>query len=463
MEQEQRVMNDNIFRANDIRGIVEKDFTDDVVFDLGRAFGTYMRRRGHHHVVIGHDLRLSSPHLAHVYMQGVLSTGMNVLFIGQVTTPALYFAILHYGTDGGTMITGSHNPKPYNGFKMCEGLDSVYGDEIQKLKEMIKVGDFNQAKGSREERDIMPDYLAMLKTKFSFKKKLKIVIDAGNATAGPIAPQLWREFGHEVVELYCEPDGNFPNHLPDPCVPKYMVDLAARVVAEGADIGIGYDGDADRVGAVDDKGRYIFADRLLVLFAQDVLKKRPGSTIIFDVKCTLALPEAIERAGGVPLMWKTGHSMQKAKMKETGAPFAGELSGHIFFKDDFFGFDDGIYASGRLLQIVSESEKKLSDIMDEIPIYPSTEEIRLDCADEVKFEIVGRLIKDFHANYKVFDIDGARVDFGDGWGLVRGSNTEPNLVVRLEAKTRQRLREIIMIFKDHFDRYPEIRYSRNQF
>ena len=456
-------MNENIFRANDIRGIAEKDFTDDVVQNLGKAFGSYMRRRSHRLLVIGHDLRLSSPHLAQVYMKGVLSTGMNVIFVGQVTTPALYFAILHYGVDGGVMITGSHNPKPYNGFKMCEGLDSVYGEEIIRLKKMILGGDFEQGSGVLEQRDIMPDYLAMLKSKFTFANKLKIVIDAGNATAGPIAPALWRSFGHEVIELYCEPDGNFPNHLPDPCVPRYMEDLAARVAAEGADIGLGYDGDSDRVGAVDDRGRYIFADRLLVLFAQDVLKKRPGATIIFDVKCTLALPEAIERAGGVPLMWKTGHSMQKAKMKETGAPFAGELSGHIFFKDDFFGFDDGIYASGRLLQIVAGSNLKFSEMMDEIPVYPSTEEILLDCADEVKFDVVAGLVRDFGVNYQVFDVDGARVDFGDGWGLVRASNTEPNLVVRFEAKTEERLRELVEIFKDHFDRYPQIRYSREQF
>jgi len=457
------MMNEMIFRANDIRGIVERDFPDKVVFDLGRAFGTAMNRKRCTKLILGHDLRLSSPHLAQVYMQGLQSAGITVWFLGQVTTPAMYYAIIYFGADGGVMITGSHNPKPYNGFKMCEGVASVYGDEILKLRDIIKTNDFIVQDGTVEKRDIMPEYIRMLKSKFRFSKRLKIVIDAGNATAGPIAPQLWRDLGHEVVELYCEPDGNFPNHLPDPCVPKYMKDLADRVLVEKADVGIGYDVDSDRLGAVDDRGRYIFADRLLALFAQDVLKRRPGAEIIFDVKCSLALPEAIMRAGGKPLMWKTGHAMQKAKMKEIGSPFAGELSGHVFFNDDFYGFDDGIYASGRLLQIIADSSRPFSELIDEIPVFPSTEEIRVDCADEVKFKVVSRLVKDFENDYSVISIDGARVDFGDGWGLVRASNTEPNLVVRLEAKTKRRLLEIIQIFMNRFDRYPEIKYSHSQF
>ena len=456
-------MNETIFRANDVRGIVERDFSDDVVSGLGKAYGSYMRRRGHQKLVVGHDLRPSSPHLAKTFMQGLQSTGIHIVFVGQVTTPALYFAIVQWDLDGGCMITGSHNPKPYNGFKMCEGLGSVYGEEIQKLKEMIKTEDFEQAAGALEEKDIMPQYMSMLKSKFQFDRKLKIVIDAGNATAGPIAPPLWRDYGHEVIELYCEPDGNFPNHLPDPCVPKYMRDMAELVVQHGADVGIGYDGDSDRLGAVDDTGEYIFADRLVALFAQDVLKNKPKSPIIFDVKCSMALPEAIKKAGGQPVMWKTGHSMQKAKMKELNAPFAGELSGHVFFKDDFYGFDDGIYASGRLLQIIANAGKPFSDIVQDVPVFPSTEEIRVDCADEVKFDVVANLVKDFSKEYNVIDVDGARVEFGDGWGLVRASNTEPNLVIRFEAKTTERLAEIIEIFKDQFDKYPDIKYSRDDF
>jgi phosphomannomutase/phosphoglucomutase len=456
-------MNETIFRANDVRGIVERDFADDVVSGLGKAYGSYMRRRGHKKLVVGHDLRISSPHLAKIFMQGLQSTGIHIVFIGQVTTPALYFAIVHWNLDGGCMITGSHNPKPYNGFKMCEGLGSVYGEEIQKLKELIKSRDFEQAAGALEGKDIMPEYIGMLKSKFQFERKLTIVIDAGNATAGPIAPQLWRDYGHEVIELYCEPDGNFPNHLPDPCVPKYMRDMADLVVQHNADIGIGYDGDADRLGAVDDTGEYIFADRLVALFAQDVLKNNPNSPIIFDVKCSMALPEAIKKAGGQPVMWKTGHSMQKAKMKELNAPFAGELSGHVFFKDDFYGFDDGIYASGRLLQIIANADNPFSKIVQDVPVFPSTEEIRVDCADEVKFDVIANLVKDFGKEYHVINVDGARVEFGDGWGLVRASNTEPNLVIRFEAKTAERLAEIIEIFKDRFDKYPDIKYSRDDF
>lgn len=456
-------MNETIFRANDVRGIVERDFTDDVVVSLGKAYGSFMQQRGHQNVVVGHDLRLSSPRLAALFMDGLKSAGLHIIFIGQVTTPALYFSIVQWQLDGGCMITGSHNPKPYNGFKLCEGPASVYGADLQKLKQMILTNNYTSGAGSISHRDIMPEYIAMLKSKFQFPKKLKIVIDAGNATAGPIAPRLWRDYGHEVIELYCEPDGNFPHHLPDPCVPKYMQDLAELVVREGADIGIGYDGDADRLGAVDDTGEYIFADRLLALFAQDVLQNNPGSPIIFDVKCSMALPQAIKQAGGQPIMWKTGHSMQKAKMKELDAPFAGELSGHIFFKDDFFGFDDGIYASGRLLQIIAHSDAKFSEIVSAVPVFPTTEEIRVDCADEVKFNVVANLVKDFAVDYHVIDVDGARVDFGDAWGLVRASNTEPNLVVRFEATTRERLAEIITLFKDRFDKYPDIIYSRDSF
>ena len=455
-------MNESIFRANDVRGIVTRDFPDDLVLKLGKAYGSYMKRRGHQTLTVGHDLRPSSPKLSALFVDGIKSTGLDIHFIGQVTTPALYFAIHHWNLDGGCMITGSHNPKSYNGFKMCEGSASVYGKDIQKLKEMIKAEEFELGAGTVEEKDILPEYLAMLKSKFTFDRPLKIVVDAGNAVAGPIAPKVWREYGHEVIELFCEPDGNFPNHLPDPCVPGYMRDLAKKVVEEKADIGIGYDGDADRLGAVDDQGRYIFADRLLVLFARDVLKRNPGSKIIFDVKCTMALPEDIRKHGGIPIMWKTGHSMQKAKLKETGAPFAGELSGHVLFQDDFYGFDDGIYASGRLLQIVA-ADPPFSRLIDDVQVFPSTEEIRVDCADEVKFDVVDQLVHDFRKEYNVIDVDGARVEFDNGWGLVRPSNTEPNLVVRFEAKSEKRLAEIIRIFIDKFAKYPEIKYSSDKF
>ena len=457
-------MNEGIFREYDIRGIVETDLTDDVVYNLGRAFGTWMKRRGHKVVSIGHDLRLTSPHLHDVYMDALKTTGMDVIDIGQVTTPMLYFSIVHLKTDGGVMITGSHNPIEFNGFKMNEGMASVYGQQIQELKQMILQEDFEKAgPGNVTKRDIYPDYIGVLKSKFNFPKPLKVVIDAGNATAGPIAPGLWSDMGMQVIPLYCEPDGSFPNHLPDPSVPKYMEDLRKKVLEEGADVGIGYDGDADRVGAVDDKGRLIYADTLLALFAKDVLTKKPGAEIIFDVKCSQALPEIIKAHGGVPIMWKTGHSLLKAKMKETGAPFAGEMSGHMFFADDYYGFDDGIYASGRLLQILSNSDKKFSELVDEIPKFESTPEIRVECADQAKFDVVASLVKEFSKEYETIDIDGARVQFGDGWGLVRASNTQPTLVLRFEAKTHERLQEIADLFKEKLSKFPAVKFKDEDF
>ncbi|MDZ7724729.1 MAG: phosphomannomutase/phosphoglucomutase [candidate division KSB1 bacterium] len=456
-------MNTDIFREYDIRGIAETDLTPDTVTALSKGYGSLMVRRGHKTVVLGHDLRLSSPELDRIYLRGLKSTGLHVIRIGQVTTPALYFAILHYNADGGVMITGSHNPIEYNGFKMCEGMGSVYGDDIREILRIIQQNDFIESdSGSDEIRELMPDYIDMLKSKFSFPKSLKVVIDAGNATAGPVAPQLWRDLGMDVVELYCEPDGRFPNHLPDPTVPKYMVDLQKKVLEENADLGIGYDGDSDRVGAVDNKGRLIFADTLLALFSRDVLKTKPGSQIIFDVKCSRALPVEIEKYGGVPVMWKTGHSLLKAKMQETGAPYAGEMSGHMFFADSFYGFDDGIYASGRLMQILSNTDKTFADLVDEIPDFPSTPEIRVSCADHAKFHVVQSLAKDFKDN-KVIDIDGVRVEFKDGWGLVRASNTQPTLVLRFEAETQDRLNAIIDLFKKTLKKYPQVEFDDTDF
>ncbi len=457
------MINPSIFREYDIRGIAEKDFSDAVVNQIGRAYASFMLMRGHKRIAVGHDLRESSPRLSGGFIEALLQSGLDVVNVGQVTTPALYFAILHYQTDGGVMITGSHNPIEFNGFKLNENMRSIYGEDIQTLRDIILANGFEQRESGAEERmDVIPAYLNMLKSKFDFKKKLKIVIDAGNATAGPIAPQLWRDLGHEVIELYCEPDGRFPNHLPDPTVPKYMKDLQIEVLKHGADVGIGYDGDSDRVGAVDDKGRLIFADTLMALFAKDVLTKNPRAEIYFDVKCSMALPRQIEKYGGKPVMWKTGHSVLKAKMKAEGSPFSGELSGHLFFADDFFGFDDGIYASGRLLQMIDNENKPLSALVDEVPSYPSTPEIRVDCADEKKFDIVQNLVDDFK-NEHVIDIDGARVEFDDGWGLVRASNTQPVLVLRFEAETETRLVEIVELFKERLRQYPDVHFTDDQF
>jgi len=457
------VINPNIFREYDIRGIADQDLIDESVELIGKAYATFLGRKGLKTFVVGKDVRLSSDRIQNALIKGITATGCNVIDIGQVPTPVLYFAILHLKADGGVMVTGSHNPIEFNGLKMCEGIASVFGQDIQKIKSIIDQNDFLSGQGNVETQEIVPAYIDMIKSKIKLDRKLKIVIDAGNGTAGVIAPQLWEDLGCEVIQLYCEPDGRFPNHLPDPTVPKYVVDLQKLVLENSADMGIGYDGDSDRLGVIDDKGRIIFADRLIALFSRNVLEKIPGATIVFDVKCSQALPEFVEKYGGKPLMYKTGHSLLKAKMKEEKSPFAGEMSGHIFFGDNFFGFDDGIYASGRLLEIVASSGKKLSELADEIPYFTSTPEIRVDCADDEKFEVVDDLVKSFKKEYDVIDIDGARVLFGDGWGLVRASNTQPVLVLRFEAKTDLRLKEIITIFKNKLKEYDAIKFNENEF
>lgn len=457
------MINPNIFREYDIRGIAENDLTDDVVELIGKAYGSYMRRNGWKKFVVGRDVRLSSERIQNALVKGITSTGGDVIILGQIPTPVLYFAIVDLKVDGGVMVTGSHNPIEFNGLKLCEGIGSIYGEGIQNLKRIIDDSNFESGQGKTEHVDLVPKYVEMIKSKIKLKRKLKIVIDSGNGTAGVIAPQLWEDLGCEVVQLYCEPDGRFPNHLPDPTVPKYVVDLQKKVLETNADMGIGYDGDSDRIGAIDETGRQIYADRLIALFSSDVLKRKPGASIVFDVKCSQALPEYIEKFGGKPLMWKTGHSLLKAKMKEVKSPFAGEMSGHIFFGDDFFGFDDAIYASGRLLQIVANSDKKLSELIDDIPYFISTPEIRVECSDDTKFDIVDDIAKSFKQQYDTIDIDGARVLFGDGWGLVRASNTQPVLVLRFEAKTEQRLKEIISIFKKKLREYPDIKFEDNEF
>lgn len=458
------MLKSTIFREYDIRGIARDDLTDDNVTLLGKGIGSFLRRQGAESLVIGRDVRLSSPRIRNALLEGLLSTGANVIDVGVTLTPVQYFAIIHTDADGGVMITGSHNPIEYNGLKISKkGVVPVYGEQIQQIREIIENQDFETGAGDVVERDVKPDYIQTIKSKLNFKRKLKIVIDAGNGTAGLIAPELWRDMGCEVVELYCEPDGNFPNHLPDPTVLKYVVDLQKKVLEVGADLGIGYDGDSDRVGIIDEQGRMIYADRLLAILSQEVLQRRPGSDIVFDVKCSQALPEMIEKHGGRPVMWKTGHSLLKAKMKELQAPLAGEMSGHIFYADDYFGFDDAIYVSGRLLQFLSQTDRPLSEIVDEIPSFESTPEIRVEATDEDKFNIVRDLVASFKQDHEVIDIDGARVLFGDGWGLVRASNTQPVLVLRFEAKTKSRLQEIVDIFKRKLADYPSVKVSDEDF
>ena len=441
-------MNTNIFREYDIRGIADEDLTDDVVERIGKAYGSTMLRKGHRLISVGRDVRLSSERIKDALIGGILSTGVNVIDVGVVPTPVLYFSIVHLETDGAVMVTGSHNPIEFNGLKMNEGLLSLYGEQIQNLRKMIESVDFEDGNGRLTSTEIIPAYQKMIEERITIRKPFKIVIDAGNGTAGPVAPDVFERLGCKVVRLYCEPDGRFPNHLPDPTVLKYVKDLKEKVIAEEADIGLGYDGDSDRIGVIDERGNVVFADQLLALLAKDVLATNPGGVILFDVKCSQMLPEVIEKAGGKPLMWKTGHSLIKKKLKETGAPLAGEMSGHIFFEDGYFGFDDGIYVSFRLMQYLSTQEKSLGELVDELPKFVSTPEIRIGCPDEDKFDVVRRITEDFKKSYEVIDIDGARVLFGDGWGLVRASNTQPILVLRFEAKTEQRLEEIRRVFRE---------------
>jgi len=446
-----------MFRMYDIRGIADKDLNDEAVEQIGLAYGTFMKRQNRKIVSVGRDVRLSSERIKNALIKGITATGIDVIDIGVCPTPVVYFSIIHLNTDGSVMVTGSHNPIEFNGLKMNLGILSLYGDDIQHLKSLIGKNDFETGTGKVTIKDIIADYKEMLKERIDLARPFKIVIDAGNATAGPIAPEIFRHLGCEVIELYTEPDGRFPNHLPDPTVMKYIKDLQRKVLEEKADFGLGYDGDSDRVGLIDEKGNPVYADKILALLSRDVLERKPGSTILFDVKCSQMLPEEIEKAGGKSIMWKTGHSLMKKKMKEEKAPLAGEMSGHIFFKDGFFGFDDGIYVSLRLTAFLSRQTKTVSQLVDEFPQFVSTPEVRIGCPDEEKFRIVGELVENFRKDYRVIDVDGARVEFGDGWGLVRASNTQPVLVMRFEAKTEKRLGEIQDLFREKLSAFPSVR------
>jgi phosphomannomutase / phosphoglucomutase len=437
-------MNRRIFREYDVRGLHETDLTDPVVTDLGRAFGTTVRRAGGRTVAVGRDFRPSSPRLVAALEKGLLEAGCDVLRVGVVPTPGLYWSIVHLKTDAGVQVTGSHNPSEYNGFKMNLGTASIHGEAIQALLGLIDARDFEKpaAPGTASDHPTEAAYMDMLASKVAPKRRLKVVLDAGNGCAGPVAPEVFRRVGQDVVELFTEPDGTYPNHQPDPTVEANMQDLIRAMKEHGADYGVAYDGDADRVGAVDDRGRIVWGDQILALLAREVLLKYPGAPIVFDVKCSQGLEEDILAHGGRPVMARTGHSVMKARMKEENAPLAGELSGHIFYQDDFFGFDDAIYVSLRLLRVLADSGKTLSELIDSVPQYVATPEIRLDADDDTKFAIVDRVRDHFAKDHEVIAIDGARVKFGDGWALVRASNTQPVLVLRFEARTRERLEQI---------------------
>ena len=432
----------HIFREYDIRGLHATELPDEVAEAVGRAFGTLIRREGGTRMVLGRDVRPSSVRLAEGVMRGARASGVGVESVGLVPTPALYYAVVKSGADGGLQVTGSHNPTEFNGFKMTLPGRPVFGKDIQTMLGWIQRGDLESGAGAASERPILDDYRAMLVEKTPSPRGLKVVMDCGNGCAGTVVPEVFRAMGHTVFPLYAELDGTFPNHLADPTVPKLLVDLIAEVKRRGADLGIGFDGDADRIGAVDSTGRIVFGDQLLALFSRDVLQRVPGAEILFDVKCSQGLGEDIVAHGGKPSMWKTGHSLLKSRLKETGAPLAGEMSGHMFFAEGYFGFDDALHAAGRLLRYVAASGQSFDALVESIPHYCSTPEMRLDCPEDRKFAVVEELKREFSGRYRVIDIDGVRVEFGDGWGLCRASNTQPVVVVRFEARTPERLAQI---------------------
>jgi phosphomannomutase/phosphoglucomutase len=436
-------VNADIYREYDIRGVVGRDLTSEVVELLGKGYGTYVKGKQVHKVSVGYDARLSSPAFAEALTRGIVSTGVDVVQIGMVATPTLYFSFYHLDVGGGVMITGSHNPPEFNGFKLGVGKATIYGDEIQAVRQIIEGGAFAEGQATVTEQDVGGAYADTIVRRIgAIARPLHVVVDAGNGMGGVYGPRILREIGAEVTELYCEVDGRFPNHHPDPTVPEYLADLVAKVQETGVELGIAWDGDADRIGAVDVRGRIVWGDQLMMLFSREVLAVHPGAPIIFDVKCSQGLVEEIERLGGDPVMYRTGHSLIKNKMKEDHAPLAGEMSGHLFFADEYFGYDDALYAAARFVRLLAAQQKPLSELVDELPQYFATPEMRVECPEERKAAIVEEMVSYFQARCEVNTIDGARILLGDGWGLIRASNTQPVLVLRFEARTPERLKEI---------------------
>ncbi len=435
-------INPQIYREYDIRGVVDKDLTPEIVRRLGKGFGTHMVRLGKKSLAVGRDGRLSSNAYSEALIEGLLSTGCDVVNIGVCPTPVYYFSVFHLNRDGGVMVTGSHNPPEFNGFKVSVGKSTIFGEEIQKLGNLVEEGNFVAGKGNLSEEEIIRPYQDYLKKNLRLEKKLRVVIDAGNGTGGVVAGPLLQDLGCEVEEIYCEIDGRFPNHFPDPTVPENLKDLIERVLKTQADVGIGYDGDADRIGVVDNQGNIIWGDQLMILFSREILKQQKGATFVAEVKCSQNLFSDIEKHGGRAIMWRTGHSLIKEKMREEKAALGGEMSGHIFFADRYFGYDDAIYASCRLLELLSKTDMKLSDLLADVPKTHITPEIRVACPDEIKFKVVEEVKEELRKEYPIIDVDGVRIQFKDGWGLVRASNTQPVLVLRFEALTEKRLQEI---------------------
>jgi len=442
-------VNSSCFREYDIRGRFPEDLDIDSVYRLGLSVGNYYLGNGAEKISVGRDCRLSSPDLKEAMIKGLVESGMKVIDIGMVPTPVLYFSIFHLELDGGVQITGSHNPPEYNGFKICLGKTTIHGDEIQKIRDIYEKRRFKKGSGGLGEAEVITGYLSCLVEGIvPGDIRRKVVIDAGNGVAGMVAPDIYRAMGVEVEELFCEPDGHFPNHHPDPTIPENLNYLKREVHAKSADLGIAFDGDADRMGVIDNEGNILWGDQLMIIFSRDILKRNPGAKIIGEVKCSQVTYDDIRKNGGVPIMWKAGHSLIKSKMKEEGAIFAGEMSGHLFFADRYFGYDDAIYAGARLLEILSRTKKDMRQLLTGVPHMLNTPEIRIDCPDDKKFQIVATIAEGFKKEYEVIDVDGARVLFEGGWGLVRASNTQPVLVLRFEAQNEGRLKEIRDLFMD---------------
>ncbi|HSB14826.1 MAG TPA: phosphomannomutase/phosphoglucomutase [Bryobacteraceae bacterium] len=422
-----------IFREYDIRGIADTELLDDGIEQLGRAIGSYLQRRSGKSINLGRDCRLSSTRLRNALVKGLVASGCDVTDIGTVPTPLLYYSVFHLKATGAVMITGSHNPPEFNGFKVMAGPSTIYGAQIQEVREILEKMDFIEGQGSLRTEDVSGSYIDQVAANIRLSRRVTVVFDAGNGTAGPIMRRLLDRLNCDPVELFFDMDGKFPNHHPDPTVEKNLAHLKATVAAQKAELGIAFDGDADRIGAIDELGNVIWGDQLMLIYAREILTRKPGSTFIGEVKCSQVMYDELKRLGGNPIMWRTGHSLIKAKMKEAHAELAGEMSGHIFFADRYYGFDDALYAACRLLEIVADSGKPLSHQLAGLPKMVSTPEIRVDCPDELKFGVVNRVTEHFKKVRDVVDVDGVRVLFEQGWGLVRASNTQPVLVLRFEA------------------------------
>jgi phosphomannomutase/phosphoglucomutase len=445
-------MNPEIYREYDIRGVIGEDIAEDEFITMGRGFGSYFRGFEKKRILLARDCRLTSPGISEKVTEGLMSTGCDVLDGGVCPTPTFYFGVRHLEADGGLMITASHNPPQYNGFKICRGYETIYGEEIQSVRRIIEDAEFLTGKGTYVKVEIIEPYIERIVTDITVMPGIRLAFDAGNGTGGPIGVRILKSLGCDLHPLYCEMDGTFPNHAPDPTVPDNLKDLIEEVTTHSLLLGIGVDGDADRIGAVDGSGNIVFGDMLLLLFARDVLADHPGASIISEVKSSDRLYKDIEAHGGNAIMWKTGHSLIKSKMKETNALLAGEMSGHMFFADRYYGYDDAIYASCRLLEILSKTGKSLSDLLSDVPQSYTTPEIRVECPDAEKFGLVERIRKEFSAQYSIIDVDGVRIVFEDGWGLVRASNTQPALVLRFEARSKNRLAEIRSLVEEALER-----------